>query len=91
MPRNGNEPRCLEVPADRCGEASVVAACMSLVPMAKPTHSSGRRAAFSLMEVIVATAVLAAAGAALFALIGQASQLARKAQRRTDAIDGTYG
>lgn len=64
----------------------MVAACMSLVPMAKPTHSSGRRTAFSLMEVIVATAVLAAAGAALFALIGQASQLARKAQRRTDAL-----
>lgn len=43
-------------------------------------------AAFSLMEVIVATAVLAASGAALFGLIGQASQLASKAQLRTEAL-----
>jgi Tfp pilus assembly protein PilV len=59
---------------------------MSSVSMAKPTHLSTSRSAFSLMEVIVATAVLAAAGAALFALIGQASQLARKSQRRTEAL-----
>ena len=38
------------------------------------------------MEVIVATAVLAASGAALFALIGQASQLARRAEMRSEAL-----
>jgi Tfp pilus assembly protein PilV len=42
--------------------------------------------AFSLMEVIVATAVLAAAGAALVGLIGQASRLGLQAQRRSDAL-----
>lgn len=49
-------------------------------------NGPGRCGGFSLMEVIVATAVLAAAGAALLGLIGQASRLALKSQRRTDAL-----
>ncbi|TWT80833.1 hypothetical protein CA13_22790 [Planctomycetes bacterium CA13] len=45
-----------------------------------------RRIGFSLMEMIIATAVLAGSGAALFALVGQASQLARRAEERTVAL-----
>ena len=48
--------------------------------------SDCRRLAFSLMEVIIATAVLAASGAALFALIGQAAGYASKAQTRSEAL-----
>lgn len=45
-----------------------------------------RRGGFSLMEMMIATAVLAGSGVALFALVGQASQLARKAEERTVAL-----
>ncbi len=38
------------------------------------------------MEMVIATAVLAGSGVALFALVGQASQLARKAEERTVAL-----
>jgi len=44
------------------------------------------RSGFSLMEMVIATAVLAGSGVALFALVGQASQLARKAEERTVAL-----
>lgn len=45
-----------------------------------------RRGGFSLMEMVIATAVLAASGAALFTLVGQASQFARRAEERTVAL-----
>lgn len=38
------------------------------------------------MEMMIATAILAGSGVALFALVGQASQLARKAEERTVAL-----
>lgn len=38
------------------------------------------------MEMVIATAILAGSGAALFALVGQASRLARKAEERTVAL-----
>jgi type II secretory pathway pseudopilin PulG len=44
------------------------------------------RGGFSLLEVILATAVLAGSGAALFALIGQASKLAVRAEQRSEAL-----
>ena len=44
------------------------------------------RRGFSLMELILATAVLAASGAALFALIGQGSLFAGRADRETMAL-----
>ncbi|TWU46009.1 hypothetical protein Q31b_11870 [Novipirellula aureliae] len=44
------------------------------------------RHGFSLMELIIATAVLAGSGAALFALVGQASRFARIAEERTVAL-----
>ncbi|TWU38480.1 type IV pilus modification PilV family protein [Novipirellula artificiosorum] len=47
---------------------------------------SRRRHGFSLMEMIIATAMLAGSGAALFALVGQASRLARTAEERTVAL-----
>jgi prepilin-type N-terminal cleavage/methylation domain-containing protein len=44
-----------------------------------------RRAGFSLLEMIIATAILAAAAGLLLELIGQGSRLARKADRRSTA------
>lgn len=44
-----------------------------------------RRAGFSLLEMIIATAILAAAAGLLLELIGQGSRLARKAERRSTA------
>ncbi|QDT05524.1 hypothetical protein K227x_39240 [Rubripirellula lacrimiformis] len=38
------------------------------------------------MEMVIATAVLAGSGVALFSLIGQATQLAQKAEQRTVAL-----
>jgi|GEM_PF-2715115 len=38
------------------------------------------------MEMMIATAILAGSGVALFALVGQASQLARRAEERTVAL-----
>lgn len=38
------------------------------------------------MEMMIATAILAGSGVALFALVGQASQSARKAEERTVAL-----
>jgi prepilin-type N-terminal cleavage/methylation domain-containing protein len=44
-----------------------------------------RRAGFSLLEMIIATAILAAAAGLLLELIGQGSRLALKADRRSTA------
>jgi prepilin-type N-terminal cleavage/methylation domain-containing protein len=44
------------------------------------------RRGFSLMELILATAVLAASGAALFGLIGQGAMFAGRAQRESFAL-----
>lgn len=38
------------------------------------------------MEMMIATAILAGSGVALFGLVGQASQLARRAEERTAAL-----
>lgn len=49
--------------------------------------ANGRnRRGFSLMELILATAVLAASGAALFGLIGQGAMFAGRAQRESFAL-----
>ncbi|KLU05740.1 hypothetical protein RISK_002372 [Rhodopirellula islandica] len=40
----------------------------------------------SLMEMVLATALLASSGVALFTLVGQATQLARRAEERTVAL-----
>ncbi len=45
-----------------------------------------KRNGFSLMEIILATAILAASGAALLGLIGQASRFALNAEQRTIAL-----
>ncbi|XZE55558.1 type IV pilus modification PilV family protein [Planctomycetaceae bacterium SH139] len=50
------------------------------------SRSRFQRGGFSLLEVILATAVLAGSGAALFALIGQASKLAVRAEQRSEAL-----
>lgn len=57
----------------------------ALQSIARRDRQSKRRG-FSLMEVIIATAILAASGAALLVLIGQASQFARKAEERGVAL-----
>ncbi len=44
------------------------------------------RGGFSLMELILATAILAASGAALFGLIGQGSLFARRSQARAETL-----
>jgi type II secretion system protein I len=44
-----------------------------------------RRAGFSLLEIIIATAILAAAAGLLLELIGQGSRLAMKSERRSTA------
>lgn len=44
------------------------------------------RHGFSLMEMILATAILAGSGAALFSLIANASQFARRAETRATAL-----
>ncbi|WDQ15703.1 pilus assembly FimT family protein [Rhodopirellula sp. P2] len=49
-------------------------------PRRKP-HSG-----LSLMEMVLATALLASSGVALFTLVGQATQLARRAEERTVAL-----
>lgn len=51
----------------------------------KPIMSRPRRG-FSLMEMIVATAILAGSGAALFTLIGQGSQFGRRAEEQATAL-----
>jgi len=50
------------------------------------SRHADQRAGFSLMEMVIATAVLAASGAALFTLVGQASQFAGRAEERTVAL-----
>lgn len=45
-----------------------------------------RRCGFSLMELILATAILAASGAALFALIGQGAMFGGRADREAEAL-----
>jgi prepilin-type N-terminal cleavage/methylation domain-containing protein len=44
------------------------------------------RHGFSLMEMILATAILASSGAALFALIGNGSVMGRRAEHRAEAL-----
>ena len=45
-----------------------------------------RRAGFSLMEMMLATAILAGSGTALFLLIGQGSDFGRRAEERATAL-----
>jgi|GEM_PF-6426326 len=49
-------------------------------------HASNSRAGLSLLEIILATALLAASGAVLLGLIGQANQAAMRAEQRTFAL-----
>lgn len=63
-----------------------MAAVTELVGMTGVRAPGAKRNAFSLMEVILATAILAASGAALLGLIGQASRFALSAERRTIAL-----
>lgn len=54
--------------------------------MTGATAWTRKRNGFSLMEIILATAILAASGAALLGLIGQASRFALNAEQRTIAL-----
>ncbi len=62
--------------------------CRRLVSRARPRGVSRARlrGGFSLMELILATAILAASGAALFGLIGQGSLFARRSQARAETL-----
>ncbi len=51
-----------------------------------PSQRRNRRGGFSLMEMILATAILAGSGAALFMLIGQASLFGRRAEEQATAL-----
>lgn len=52
----------------------------------RPSQPRGRRRGFSLMELILATAILAASGAALFALIGQGAMFGGRADRESESL-----
>ena len=50
------------------------------------TRQFSERRGFSLMEMILATAILAGSGAALFALIGNGSLYGRRAEEKGEAL-----
>lgn len=54
--------------------------------LARGVSRARSRGGFSLMELILATAILAASGAALFGLIGQGSLFARRSQARAETL-----
>lgn len=53
---------------------------------ASRSRPRGSRHGFSLMELILATAILAASGAALFALIGQGAMFGGRADRESESL-----
>lgn len=59
--------------------------CGHLRRATSPPRGRGRRG-FSLMELILATAILAASGAALFALIGQGAMFGGRADREAESL-----
>lgn len=74
------------MPFRRSPQAVVITPCGHGRGTARSPRPRGCRRGFSLMELILATAILAASGAALFALIGQGAMFGGRADRESESL-----